>query len=93
MAKANSGIVQVGNVVVIRGVTMIDVGRVTEVGPDDRWVRLEDAAWIADTGRFGAFLASGTYSECEPYPAGCVVLLGSACEIAPWPHALPRTAK
>lgn len=47
---------------------------------------LEDAAWIADTGRFSTFLRAGKADglEVEPVGAWCV----QWCGWTPWPHAL-----
>jgi hypothetical protein len=35
---------------------------------------LEDAAWIADTGRFADALKSGKFNEVEPFPDGQVIV-------------------
>lgn len=63
---------EVGEVYLIRTVTMIDTGRVVEV--NDNEVVLEDAAWIADTGRFADALRSAEFNEVEPFPDGKVII-------------------
>lgn len=35
---------------------------------------LEDAAWIADTGRFADALKKAEFSEVEPFPDGKVIV-------------------
>ena len=89
--KTSQSILTVGSTVLIRTVTMIQVGRV--VSMDERFVELADASWVADTGRFSAALTTGSLSEVEPFPAGCLVGVGAIVDVAPWPHPLPRTVK
>ncbi len=63
---------EIGKIYLIRTVTMIDLGRVVEV--TDQEIILEDAAWIADTGRFSDALKSENFSEVEPFPSGKVII-------------------
>lgn len=65
---------EIGAVYLIRTVTMIQVGRV--VAASKQWVMLEDAAWVADTGRFADALKKWTFNEVEPFPDG---LVGVSC--------------
>lgn len=81
----------VGQTYLIRTATMIDVGRVKAIYPG--FLVLEDAAWVADTGRFYDALTKGTLSEVEPFPADCIVALGGIIDAAPWAHPLPREQK
>ena len=60
--------------VIIRTVTHYYTGRLIEVF--DHEIVLEDAAWIADTGRWAAALESGSFGEVEPYPKGRRVIVG-----------------
>jgi hypothetical protein len=83
-----------GQKVFIRTVTNYFTGRVvaqSEVDP--RFLELEDAAWIAETGRFAEALESGEFSEVEPYPEGVLVAIGGIIDISPWPHDLPRSKR
>lgn len=80
--------IPVGESVIIRTVTHYFTGRV--VAESDRWIALDDAAWVADTGRFAEALRMGTLSEVEPYPGPCLVAVGAVVDVAPWPHELPR---
>lgn len=56
----------------VRTATMIDAGRLVAVTPHE--LILEDASWIADTGRFGKALATGSFSEVEMFPKGQVII-------------------
>ena len=63
---------EIGKTYLIRTVTMIDTGRVVAVTEHE--IVLEDAAWIADTGRFSQALAAAEFSEVEPFPCGRVIV-------------------
>lgn len=67
---------EIGKLYLIRTVTMIDTGRVVAVTPQE--IVLEDAAWIADTGRFSDALKSQSFNEVEPFPDGRVIINRSA---------------
>ena len=64
----------VGKNYLIRTVTMADTGRLVAVYPTE--LVLEDAAWVADTGRFADNLVSCVFNEVEPFPAGRQVIIG-----------------
>lgn len=83
----------IGKNIAIRGVTMIDIGRLIAVYPQE--LVIEDASWIPETERWAQFLLSGAYKECEPYPDGQRVVIGrgAICEVAEWVHLLPRQQK
>jgi len=82
---------RVGDKVFIRTVTLYYTGRVKDVYSDA--VVLDDAAWIADTGRFYDFLKKGTPNEVEPFPDPVTVPLGSIIDHTEWKHELLRTQK
>jgi len=63
---------KIGAIYLIRTVTMIDTGRL--VGVTEHELVLEDAAWIADTGRFSETLKSLDFTEIEPFPDGRVIV-------------------
>lgn len=79
---------KIGEAVIIRTVTMINVGKIKSIG--DQFIVLDDAGWIADTGRYGKCLAEGTVSEYERYPSWTAVGVGSIVDMQPWSHALPQ---
>lgn len=62
----------IGKIYLIRTVTMIQTGRLVAVTPQE--LVLEEAAWIADTGRFSDALKTGNFSEVEPFPDGQVIV-------------------
>lgn len=80
----------IGKNVLVRTVTHYYTGRLAGAGA---WLALEDAAWIADTGRFSDALANGTLAEVEPYPGSCLVSAGAVVDVSLWGHKLPRTRK
>lgn len=63
---------EIGKIYLIRTVTMIDTGRLVAVTPQE--LVLEDAAWIADTGRFAQAVEKVEFGEVEPFPAGRVII-------------------
>ena len=75
-----------GKNVFIRTVTTYFTGKLVAVG--DTLV-LDDAAWIADTGRFATALASGKTNEVEPYPDCVYVMKSAVVDISEWKHDLP----
>lgn len=77
----------IGKNVFVRTVTNYYTGRLASC---EGWLHLEEAAWIADTGRFADALATGTFSEIEPFPADCWIGAGSVIDISEWCHELPR---
>lgn len=63
---------KIGKCYLVRTVTMIQTGRLVKV--TDKELVLEDAAWIADTGRFSDALVSLDFNEVEPFPDGFVII-------------------
>lgn len=78
----------VGAKLFIRTLSYHYVGRVTFVG--DTSVRLSDASWVADSGRFGAALSAGGLAESDRYPDGCEVSRSVIVDASPWAHELPK---
>ena len=79
----------IGEKYLIRTVTMIQVGVLTGVSDDE--LLLENAAWVADTGRFNKALETGELSDVEPFPDGVTIVGRGAIVDAPkWKHALLR---
>jgi hypothetical protein len=63
---------EIGKIYLIRTATMIDTGRLVAVTQQE--LVLEDAAWIADTGRFSDAIAKAEFNEIEPFPDGRVIM-------------------
>lgn len=85
---------KIGKPYLIRTVTMIITGKLTWVGSQE--LVLEEAAWIADTGRFSdALLDVGVLKEVEPFPKGDVIVgRGSIVDAAiPMWDKLPTVRK
>lgn len=77
-----------GKNVIVRTVTHYHTGCLGAA--DDKYIRLDDAAWIADTGRWGECLKLGKLDEVEPFPGSVYISQGAIVDIAEWQHALPR---
>lgn len=83
---------ELGKPYFIRTVTHYYAGRLVAVYQNE--LVLEDAAWIADTGRFHVAMATGAFDEVEPYPAGRVIIgRGSVIDATVAPVPLPMEAK
>lgn len=82
---------EIGKAYLFRTVTHIEVGRVKAI--KGQFVELEDASWIADTGRYHDCLSEGVFNEVEPYPLYTGINTQSLINYAPWPHDLPREQK
>jgi hypothetical protein len=87
----NSCSFRVGTAYLIRSVTMFYTGRITAITDTD--LVLEDAAWIADTGRFHDALKTGTLNEVEPFVAPVIVPRGVIVDATEWTFGLPRAQK
>ncbi len=81
----------IGSVVLIRTVTMIQIGTIVAVSPN--FILLDNGGWVADTGRFGECLANGTVNEFERAPAKFAVSRGAIVDVFPWPHVVPAESK
>ena len=76
-----------GDKVYIRTVTYHHVGRVVRLTRS--WVYLDDASWVADSGRFGDALETGSLSEVERTPGIVRVARGAIVDVFEWRHSLP----
>ena len=70
--ETHNGPWQIGKIYLIRTVTMYITGRLVEAHPQE--LVLEEAAWIADTGRFAEALKKCEFNEVEPFPDGKVIV-------------------
>ena len=80
-----------GDAILIRTVTMYQLGRVVNVGPDS--ITMSDASWIADIGRLNVALSTGSLNEIERAPSWVVIGRGAIVDIYPWSHDLPQATK
>jgi hypothetical protein len=83
--------VRLGNCVLIRTVTCYQVGRIVSLSKEE--IVLEDASWVADTGRYNAALRSGTLAEVEPFIGNVSVSRGAVVDVVSWNNPLPRDVK
>ena len=84
---------QIGQNYFIRTVTHHYTGKLIRVTAKE--LVLENAAWIADDGRFMNALRDGTLNEIEPFPDNQEVIIGRGAIIdaVKWSHKLPREQK
>ena len=80
-----------GKAVFIRTVTHYYVGRVVQASECE--IILEDAAWVADTGRFAAALRAANFSEVEPYESQVLINRGAIVDATEWSGKLPAELK
>ena len=84
-------ILRIGNSVFVRTVTFHYTGRITDM--DNESLILEDAAWIADSGRFSIVLKNGDLGEVEPYPDLVYINRATIVDASVWMHDLPQEVK
>ena len=90
--RADPGPWRVGEIYLIRTVTTYMLGRVVAVGEHE--IELEDAAWVACTGRFSNAMKTGDLDEVEPCPDGqWIIGRGAIADAGPWSHGLERDTK
>lgn len=82
---------KIGEAYFIRTVTYFATGRVKAIVGN--FLVLEDAAWIADTGRFSDAMAKGVMNEVEPVSTEMFVNTNSITDAFPWKHKLPTEQK
>ena len=75
----------------VRTVTHYLTGRVVRVTQQE--IVVEDAAWIADTGRFSDAIKNADFDEVEPYPEGQVIIGRGAVIDAVQITELPKIQK
>ena len=83
---------EIGKCYLIRS-TYHNIGRLVAVTATD--LLLEDGGFLADSGRFGECLASGTVAEIEVVPRGMrrIVSRNDIIDAWPWNHPLPTETK
>ena len=81
---------EVGDKYFFRTVTYHLVGKIEAREGD--WLKLSDASWVADSGRFTQAIQKGTLSEVEPVGTA-FINLATATDVFPWLHELPSKQK
>jgi hypothetical protein len=77
----------VGSAYLIRTMTHYYTGRLRSVYQSE--LLLDDAAWIADTGRYADALVSGKLNEVEPIVGPVVIGRGAIVDAVKWPNNIP----
>ena len=80
----------IGKCFFFRTITYHCVGKV--IKRFGSFLQLQDASWIADSGRFMQFIKEGKLNEVEPVGTE-FVNLNSVVDFFPWKHALPKEQK
>lgn len=81
----------VGEKVFIRTVTYHLTGKIKKI--TGNFFELEDAAWIADSGRFMQCIKDGVLNEVEPIKTKWFVSIPSITDFGIWKHELPVDQK
>lgn len=82
---------QIGKNYFIRTVTNYYTGKLIKVTAKE--LVLEDAAWIADTGRFTQAIQEGKLNEVEPFGSDIIIGRGAIIDAAIWKFDLPKVQK
>lgn len=88
---SDNGPYKIGGSYFIRTVTHYYTGRLKQIFNDT--LVLEEAAWIADTGRFYDFLRDGKANEVEPFVKDVIVPKNSIVDMTQWTHKLFKDQK
>ena len=87
---------EVGEAYFFRTVTYHTVAKVKKIVGN--FLVLEEASWIADSGRFGEFINDGkvyesTSSEVEPIEVPVIININSIVDAFVWHHKMPNKVK
>ena len=82
---------EVGKSYFIRTVTHYYTGKLLQVTEHE--LVLDEAAWIADTGRFNHALTKHELNEVEPFPGKAIIGRGALVDACLWDGPLPRGVK
>ena len=83
---------EIGKSYLLRTITMVDIGRVSKIC--GKFIIMEDASWIADTGRFYECLQkSDIFAEVEPFKHPLIVNTEAIVDATLWPYKLPTEPK
>lgn len=82
---------KIGDKVFVRTVTHYLTGRVKRIC--GKFLILQDAAWVADTGRFMQAIQDGVLNEVEPVTCDVTLNTDTIIDSYEWSHDLPRGQK
>ena len=81
----------VGKAYFIRTVTMHLIGNLKAI--NEKEMLLDNAVWVADSGRFHDALKTGKLNEVEPFVNPVIVNRASVVDATEWQHAVPKEQK
>ena len=81
----------IGKSYFVRSLTYHILGKVKNVSGN--FLVLEQASWIADSGRFTQAIDNGTLDEVEPVKCNVIVAFQNIVDAFEWKHKLPREQK
>lgn len=81
----------IGKAYFFRTVTYHLTGRVKAIV--GKFLVLEEAAWIADSGRFTEAIRDGKLNEVEPVFTDCIINTDAITDAFEWSKSLPREQK
>ena len=84
---------KIGSCYLIRTVTNYWVGRVTDIV--GKFLTIQEASWVADTGKFSKCLKDGAFNEVEVVPSGSPVNVNTEAIVdsIEWTNSLPEKTK
>lgn len=86
---------EIGKSYFVRTITYFTVGKVVDIV--GKFLVMEQASWVADTGRWGDCLAKGAsvIREVEPHPKDerVYINLEAVVDVSDWNHDLPTAPK
>lgn len=94
--KSNDVPFEIGEAYFFRTVTYHTVAKIKKIVGN--FLVLEEASWIADSGRFGEFINDGkvyesTSSEVEPIDVSVILNVNSIVDAFVWKHKMPSKVK
>jgi len=82
---------KVGEKYFVRTVTYHYVGKLAQI--TDTELVLDQASWVADSGRWANALKTGVLSEVEPYLGRVILSRAAIVDASVWNHDLPKEQK
>lgn len=82
---------QIGKAYFIRTVTMHLIGKLKVI--TNKELLLEDAVWVADSGRFHNALKDGSLNETEPFVNSVILNRDCIVDATIWQHLIPNEQK
>jgi hypothetical protein len=84
---------EIGKCYLIRTVTYFQLGRLIGFGNRNQELILENASWIADTGRFTQAMQTGDFLEVEMFHGKVIVNRGAIVDASEWGGRFPLVQK